>query len=374
MIQDGESKMIYKKYGTTGIELSRIGFGGMRFENQDNVDECAALIKAAYDSGITYFDTAPAYGKSEDLFGVAFKEMKKTRQQRPFYIATKTAKENPTQVRNDLENSLKRMDVDYIDFYHMWCIITPDVYQRRKMNGVLKEFEKLKEEGLIKHICISTHMTGSEIENMLKDYPFDGLLLGYSAMNFSYREIGVHAAAELNRGVVVMNPLGGGIIPDNPDLFQFVCTQDGETAVEGALRFLLNDSRITTLLVGFGNMQHLKDAIRAVEGFQSIEQNKIEKIRNNLTAFFDELCTGCSYCDDCPEGIPVPKLMDGYNHLMLKKDVKTMTDRLFWHWGIKRASDYVDRCVECGQCEEACTQKLPIITRLKDIKYEIEKS
>lgn len=174
--------MIYREYGTTAVKVSAIGFGGMRFKNQKDIDGCASLIKAAYDAGITYFDTAPGYEDSEDLFGVALKEMKKTRDQKPFYVSTKTFGDKPGSVRKDLENSLKRMGLDYIDFYHVWCIITPDVYQRRKANGVLIEFERLKTEGLIKHICVSTHMTGIEIGEMLQDYPFDGVLLGYSAM------------------------------------------------------------------------------------------------------------------------------------------------------------------------------------------------
>ena len=70
--------MIYREYGSAGIEVSAIGFGGMRFVNQNNIEECASLVKAAYEAGINYFDTAPGYGKSEELFGAAFKEMKKT--------------------------------------------------------------------------------------------------------------------------------------------------------------------------------------------------------------------------------------------------------------------------------------------------------
>ena len=177
--------MIYHIYGKTGIKVSAIGFGGMRFANQDDVDGCAGLVKAAYDKGISYFDTAPGYGKSEDLFGVAIKEMSKTRGNRPFYIATKTMRTEPAEVRRELESSLKRMNLDYVDFYHVWCILSHEAYLERKTNGVLKEFERLKQDGLIKHICVSTHMTGSDIGKMLADYPFEGTLLGYSAMNFA---------------------------------------------------------------------------------------------------------------------------------------------------------------------------------------------
>jgi len=201
--------MIYRTYGSTGIKVSAIGFGGMRFDEK-NLDSCAALVKAAYDADINYFDTAPGYGESEKIFGAAFKQMKKSRSHRPFCVSTKSMKAEPQQVRKDLETSLKRMNLDYIDFYHFWYVLSFDEYHRRKANGVLKEFERLKNEGLIRHICVSTHMTGPDIGKMLRDYPFEGVLLGYSVMNFAYREAALVTAAKLNLGVVVMNPLGGG--------------------------------------------------------------------------------------------------------------------------------------------------------------------
>ncbi|HOS43804.1 MAG TPA: aldo/keto reductase, partial [Armatimonadota bacterium] len=65
--------MLYRTHPSTGLSLSVIGFGGMRFANPDDPDACAALMLAAYDAGINYFDTAIGYGKSEELFGHALK-------------------------------------------------------------------------------------------------------------------------------------------------------------------------------------------------------------------------------------------------------------------------------------------------------------
>ena len=365
--------MIYNTYGSTGIEVSAIGFGGMQFENQDDIDACASLVKAAYDMDINYFDTAPGYGKSEELFGAALKEMNKTRAQKPFYVSTKTMKAEPRQIRKELETSLKRLNLDYIDFYHVWCVMSLEAYKDRKAKGALAEFERLKAEGLVKHICVSTHITGSEIGEMLADYPFEGVLLGYSAMNFAYREAGLAAAAKLNCGVVVMNPLGGGIIPQHPDRFAFVKTRKTETVVEGALRFLINDRRITVALVGASNQQQLAEAIAAVEGYQPIRPETVQKIRASLKDAFNELCTGCRYCDNCPENIAVPKMMDAYNYYVLRGKGADMIDRLRDHWNISAKNDNVARCTECGLCETACTQKLPICQRLKFVHAEAER-
>lgn len=365
--------MIYNEYGSTGVKVSAVGFGGMRFPDHDNWDKGAAAVKHAYDSGINYFDTAPGYGKSEDIYGVAFKEMRKTRAEKPFYVSTKTMKDTPSTAREQLETSLQRMGLEYVDFYHVWCILTLDEFRRRRKNGVLDEFEKMKEEGLIKHICVSSHMTGSDIGVMLKEYPFDGVLLGYSVMNFAYRDEGIQTAGDLGRGVVVMNPLGGGMIPQNPERFSFVRTRANQSVVEGALHFLFNNPRISVSLVGLSDEGQVDDAVRATDNFSPIPSEKIKEIRSSLSESFNELCTGCQYCEKCPQGIPVSQMMDAYNQYMLSGDVMRMINRLRWHWGVSLEDAYVDRCVECGICEQACTQKLPIIARLKEIRSEVGK-
>ena len=311
--------------------------------------------------------TASGYLHSEEIFGIAIKEMQRTRSTKPFYIATKSSKNNPAGVRRDIETSLTRMNLDYIDFYHVWCIVTFDEYETRRDNGVFKEFEKLKDEGLIKHICISTHMTGADIESAVKDYPFEGILLGYSAMNFAYRDQGIQAAADLNRGIVVMNPLGGGLIPQNPDRFSFIKTEEKQSVTEAALHFLMSDKRINVSLVGFDTAEHLKQVIRAVDNFKPLSDEKIQQIRNSLSDSFNKMCTSCCYCDNCPQKIDIPKLMEAYNHYMLSGKGQDAVNRLRWHWGVNPDSEMLRACTECGQCEIDCTQKLPIIERIKEL-------
>lgn len=368
--------MIYKEYGSTGKKVSAIGLGGMRFEKPDDIELSAKLALEAYDAGVNYFDTAPGYGKSEDIYGAAFKTMLKTRALKPFYISTKTFGENPSEVRRDLETSLSRMGLDSVDFFHSWCLLSYDEYVYRRDHGAYDEFRKLKEEGLVKHLCASTHMDGASIARMLEDDPgFDGILLGYSAMNFAYREKGVEAAARRGLGVVVMNPLGGGLIPQNPERFDFLKTRSDETVVEAALRFLLNDPRITLPLVGVSNSAQLKEALRAVDGFAKIPDQRIEEIRKGLSASLDSLCTNCGYCAGCPMDVPIQKLMDAYNHYVLSgmKD-KALIDRLRLHWGIEPGSDELSSCSGCGRCEELCTQKLPIPERIREIRRILRRS
>ena len=365
--------MIYREYGQTGKKVSLLGFGGMRFKNIDDHDECVRLMIAAAEGGINYFDTAPGYfeTKSETVFGKGFAEMRKKRL--PYLSATKTFESTESGIRREIEGQLKRLDIDVIDFYHIWCITSLNKWESRKKEGIVQAFIKLKEEGLIKHICISSHLIKNEIKDLLLEGIFEGVLFGYSAYNFNTRQEAFDAIKEKKLGAVVMNPLGGGLIPKHPELFKFIQRKD-ESTVAAALRFLWDHPEITNTLVGFDTIEHLNEALRAMENYAPRTQAELDEIKAKTPASFEGLCTGCNYCGDCPAGIPIPYFMDAYNHKILKiiendpfdkTNNDPIAERLKWHWNIDKSG--ASKCTSCGQCETSCTQHINIIDRLKEI-------
>ncbi len=365
--------MLYRDFGKTGKQVSAIGFGGMRFRDQKNVDECVHLVQHAAAAGINYFDTAPGYGESESLMGRILPDLKRCGVAgHPVYVATKSNKPTPDDVRRDLERSLERLGVDAIDFFHMWCVVTLEEYRRRKANGVLKALDRLKDEGLIRHVSLSTHMAGPDIAETLRDYPFDSVLLGYSAINSAYRTEGLSGAAELGRGVVVMNPLGGGIIANYADRFRFLALRPRDTVVTGALRFLLDDSRLNVFLVGFSETHEVDQAVDAVNRFEPLTEEEHRVIREGLRESFNAMCTGCRYCEPCPQNIPVSRYMEAWNHQQLDGSMSDVLGRLRAHWGINSSNHTLADCTECGLCEERCTQRLPTVERLQAIRRALD--
>jgi len=358
--------MIYREYGQTGKKVSLLGFGGMRFQNIDDHEKCVSLMLAAAEGGINYFDTAPGYFevKSETVFGKAFAEMRK--RNLPYFCATKTFASTEKDIRKEIEGQLKRLNIDSIDFYHIWCITKLNNWAERKKDGVLETFVKLKEEGLIKHICVSSHLIKNEIKELLKEDIIEGVLFGYSAYCFKTRQEAFDSIIEKKLGAVVMNPLGGGIIPQNPDLFKFLCREE-ESVTAAALRVLWDHPEITNTLVGFDTIEHLNEALDAMKTYKPRTPKELEEVKSKADASFEGLCTGCAYCNDkCPESIPVPYFMDAYNQKLLsKKSNDPIGDRLKWHWNIDRTA--AAKCSGCGLCEQACTQHIDIIKRLKEI-------
>ena len=164
--------MIYKKYGKLDIDVSAVGFGGMQFDTKKPKEENAELLLYAYDKGINYFDTAPGYcdDKSEEIFGAGLKQMKAVRDK--IYIATKkmpTPQDTIESIVQAVAKSLKRLCIDKIDFFHVWCIRSIGQYEMAMAPGGLYEgLLRCKEQGLIEHIVISTHLQGDEVKKLLR--------------------------------------------------------------------------------------------------------------------------------------------------------------------------------------------------------------
>lgn len=362
--------MQYKPYGKTGKQVSVIAFGGMRFlkeEYDKSFEKCAAVVRRASELGINYFDTAPFYceNKSEDIFGEAFKDMPN-----PYYVSTKSmihSEKTADEVRRRIDTSLKRMGIEKIHFFHMWSILNLQQYQKvMAPGGPYEGALRAKEEGLVEHIVFSTHCNGEEIETIVNEGAYEGVTLGYNATNFAFRQKGIKAAHEKGLGVITMNPLGGGIITQNPEFYDFIKTDDQDTLAQAALKFNIAHKEITAALPGVETIAEVEENVKAGENFGEMTEEKLQDMANMLSESLDALCTGCQYCNVCPKDIEIPKLMDAYNMNILNKDPKAVVNRLKWHWGMntKKAAE----CIACGKCEKLCTQHLPIIERLKHIE------
>ncbi|MFO7766063.1 MAG: aldo/keto reductase [Pelovirga sp.] len=356
--------MIKRPFGQTGTELSLISFGGMRFPDPTDLDKSAELVHYARQQGINYFDTAPLYcdSRSESIFGHAFKEVPREH----FYIGTKCFHPAGSDLRRSLEQSLERLQLDFVDFFYIWYLLDRDDWHRRLDQGAVAAAIKAKEEGLIRHLVCSAHMEGDELTEVLDSGCCEGVLLGYNAINFPYRQGAVEHAGHQGLGVITMNPLGGGLIPRNPERFSFLQNENDPSVVSAALRFNLSHPAITSALVGFTSTAEIDEAVAAVADFHPWSAAERARIEQHLQQSFDGLCTSCGYCLPCPVDIPIPKFLDAYNQLILSHgDDKTVDDRFRLHWNLDR--QIAAACTRCGLCEKRCTQHLPIIERLSEL-------
>ena len=159
-----------------GCEISRLGYGGMRFpKNGDEVDvkEAVKLLRKAYDMGVNYFDTAVVYhkGESEKIFGKAFEIYDRS----SYYLADKMSIwvcKDEQEMKDLFERQLKTLKTDYIDFYLVHSL-NRNHYQKVKEFHCVEFLQEMKRQGKIKHLGFSFHDTYPVFTQILNDYDWD---------------------------------------------------------------------------------------------------------------------------------------------------------------------------------------------------------
>ena len=135
------------RLGKTNLEVNKIGFGALPIQRR-NMDDAIAILDAAYNAGIDFYDTARFYTDSEEKLGRAFEGVRSE-----IYLASKTAAETPEDFWKDLETSLKELRTDYLDLYQHHNIS----FCPKSGDDLAKAMVQAKEDGLINHIGITTH-------------------------------------------------------------------------------------------------------------------------------------------------------------------------------------------------------------------------
>jgi len=368
--------MQYREFGNTGVKISTLGFGAMRLPTKEedgktvfDYEESIKIIRKAYELGVNYFDTAPYYCESESeiILGQAIKPFRDQ-----IYLSTKNPIEDESgeHWRERLESSLKKLDTDYIDFYHMWGI-SWDAYENsiNVPNGPMEAALKAKEEGLIRHISFSFHDEPENLFKLIDTGNFETMLCQYNLLDRSNEAAIAHAKAK-GLGVVIMGPVGGGRLGAPSETIKSVLPGKVNSSAEIALRFVMSNPGVTTALSGMGSMAMVEENVKVASNEAPLTVEEIQQINNSMEEnkrMADLYCTGCNYCMPCPQGVNIPLNF----RLMNYHRVYGITDYARGEYAQIGKVDWMkgknaDACIDCGICEAKCPQKLEIRKQLKE--------
>ncbi|XP_015697450.1 probable aldo-keto reductase 1 [Oryza brachyantha] len=205
------------KLGTQGLEVSKLGFGCMGLTGVYNApvaeEDGVAVIRRAFDAGVTFFDTADAYGPhtNEVLLGKVLKQLPREKVQ----VATKfgiagfdangmLVKGTPDYVRACCEASLERLAVDYIDLYYQHRID-----QSVPIEETMGELKKLVEEGKVKYVGLS-EASADTIRRAHAVQPITAVQMEWSLWTRDIEEEIIPLCRELGIAIVPYSPLGRG--------------------------------------------------------------------------------------------------------------------------------------------------------------------
>ncbi|MBI1279161.1 MAG: aldo/keto reductase [Anaerolineaceae bacterium] len=306
-----------RQLGNSDLQLTRIGYGAWAigggdwqfgWGNQDDADSISA-IHAALDGGINWIDTAAVYGlgHSEEVVAKALKG----RSKRP-YVFTKCSRRwnderiiysSLREIRKEVENSLRRLQVDVIDLYQVhWPNPDEDV------EVGWTEMAKLKEEGKLRWIGVS-NFNVAQMERAAKIAPITSLQPPYSLIERKVEAEILPYCEQHNIGVINYSPMGAGLLtgamtmerarnlPDNDwrsrsdnfreprilrhlqlvEILKAIGEKHGRSSGEVAVAWTLRLPTVTAAIVGARSAKQVEGIIGALDfGLSADEVEQIE--------------------------------------------------------------------------------------------------
>ena len=324
--------------GSTGICVPQNGFGALPVQRVSE-EEAVKILRAAWDGGMRYFDTARAYSDSEKKIGLAFgkaPEGSRDTWQRPprdqIFIATKTTAKNPEGFWKDLHTSLENLKTSYIDVYQFHQM--EQCYRPGDGTGMYEAMQEAKAQGLIRHIGGTAHKIGIAMEAASSglyetiQFPFS-YLAGEKELEL------VRICRENNVGFVAMKGLAGGLINNSRAAMAYMAQFDNVLPIWGIQKM---DEFAEWL--SFQRETPQMDA--AVSDFIAQEKKELS----------GDFCRGCGYCMPCTVGIEINQC--ARISLMIRRAPSAVW--LSEHW--QKEMNQIEDCVQCGLCSSRCPYEL----------------
>lgn len=377
---------VFKDYFPLGLGTARFPIHGP--DDREGIEQSIQMVLRALELGVNYVDLGYTYSSGKSI-AVLKEALQRT--DRPFSITAKTAcdeDKTAADARRRIESYLKTLGVDHIDFFTCWRIWSFEDFQHiMEPGGIYDAAVKLRDEGVIRHICCSLHAPPEDMKRIIESGAFEGVTISYSLLNAVRIQPVLDAAAQRDVGVAVMNPLGGGMIAQNRKFFSYACGPEDEgDTIRAALRFVKAHPAVDIVLGGVSSLEELEDSLTALSAPDpeppSARLERVLQKSSGLKGF----CTGCKYCEGCPKGIPTYALMQARNALLFEPVAsynRQGPDELLWNIQMFRKLYFDDSwmpdtgenpCVQCGRCEAACTQKLNIIEGAADVYRRAEQA
>lgn len=286
--------MQYTRLGRTGLKVSvaGLGCGGNSRIGLGKLSEAqsVALVREALDLGINFIDTAMAYG-TEEIVGKAIKG----RPRDAVVISTKShigrgdAPLSGAQVVANLEASLRRLDTDYVDVFHLHGV-HPDAYDRA-MREVVPDLLRAKAQGKVRHLALSeTSPRDPEhrmLERAVEDAVWEVVMLGFHMLSQNARTPVLARCMANDVGTLCMfavrnifsrpgllqetvaNLCAEGKLPkalaDDPDPLGFLIHADGGLSLtDAAYRFARHEPGMHVVLFGTGSAEHLRANVASI--------------------------------------------------------------------------------------------------------------
>lgn len=372
----------------TLLDTAKLGFGCMRLPLLDaddpasiDIEHFKRMVDTFIEGGGTYFDTAFVYhnGASEG----ALREALVKRYPRDAYtIATKClawAAPDAQTARSNLETSLERLGVDYVDFYLLHNVGGSRTAKFDEY-GMWDFVRDMKAQGKIRNVGFSIHDGAEALDALLSEHPdMDFVQLQVNYLDWDDPVVQSRRCMEVARKhgvpVVVMEPARGGRLVELPERAAAVFEKaaPGTSIASWAYRFCYGLANVVAVLSGMSSVEQVRENIADWQRFRTTpfsaeEQQAFDAAVEALRAVDTVPCTNCAYCmKGCPQGVAIPNILSLLNLEAYTENRDFVKGQYSW-----QAKAPASECIACGACEDMCPQKIDIVDRLAEAAARYE--
>ncbi len=259
--------------GRTGATVSILAFGcGSRFLMYRDEDKALTALNRAIDLGITYLDTAYAYGdgESESRVGQAMATRRKE-----VWLATKIPDRTRDGFLRRLEGSLKRLRVDHVDLVHIHSLgQADDLAKVEAPDGALKGALEAREQKMARFIGMTSHTNGEVMAQAIQRHDLDCVQMALNASrNGRFEELALPAARQKNLGIIAMKVTGQEYL---------LGSGSGKSHMSSLLRYSMS-LPVTTAVVGMPRLEMLEHNIEVARSFSPLPEQEMEHLRQELS-------------------------------------------------------------------------------------------
>lgn len=367
--------------------MKKLGFGCMRLpvigddKSRIDLEKFKKMVDLFQSRGFTYYDTAYVYhgGKSEEAVREA---LVKRYPRDKFTLTTKMPMFDVTS-REDMENifnrQLKRLGVDYIDYYWLHALNGKEYAKVQKLDA-FGFISRKKAEGRIRHVGFSFHDTSDVLERILSEHSeaeYVQLQINYLDWDSPsvQGEKCYNVATRHGKPVIVMEPVKGGALANVPEKVEsmFKTRRPDMSAASWAIRYAAGLPNVMCVLSGMSTLQQVEDNTGYMQNFAPLDDGESALVKLAAQVIKNDTiipCTACRYCvDGCPQKIAIPDYFALYNE---HKRVNGHSDAEYYYRVYGEHGGKPSQCIKCGKCEGICPQHLEVRKYLAEIANTFE--
>ena len=369
--------MILRDLGKTGLRVGEIGLGTEHLGRTKKARQVIVeAVDKAVENGINYFDLIFNFKEYIENYGVAFKEHRDklvlachlgsavTRNEQ--YFKTRSV----GICRKVFENTLSGLGTDYIDVANVTYVKNKKEYEEvTRAGSVLDLANRLKKEGKVHHIGISTH-DASIVQMAAKSGEFEVITYQVNMANNALggRNEALATCARENVGMVAMKPFAGGVLLSRNRTVWIACGKRGggstitlkipaEITPVLCLAYTLSQVGVSTTIPGVRSLEELNEILSYQ--YASAKERDFSGVIKSFKEYLVGQCVYCNHCLPCPSNIDigqVTRLLDNAR-LGMTAEAKAKYDALE-----AKASE----CTTCNTCVNRCPFDVDVVSNMKE--------